>query len=393
MQLPFRYYTDFIGDKKFIAWQLMPNEELNTHWQEFIQENPHLTEPIHQAAAYLKSTGLNKPNLTEKEKHDLFFSIKETIRKNEIKIKRRKFIQYTLAACGGIALIIGLTFFLQKGNPSIKKDKEHIVGNLLNSKNIQLITGNTSLSFQQNIQVKIDEKGETKIIEQNAAEKTLIVAQGELNKLIVPYGKRTELHLADGSKVWLNSGSTLDFPANFSGNYREIHLTAGEMYIEVAPDKQKPFFVHTRDFNVQVLGTKFNVTAYSDSPKSVVLLEGSVALHTHEGKDVKLHPNEQAIYTDNKNFSLEKVEVSEFISWKNGYLTFHKAPMPAVLKKIERYYNIAFEESTHIELKNLTCDGKIYLSEDINDVMNTIATLTNTTFKRENNTIYLISKH
>ncbi|WP_286854003.1 FecR family protein, partial [Proteiniphilum sp. UBA5259] len=131
------------------------------------------------------------------------------------------------------------------------------------------------------------------------------------------YGKRSTLTLSDGSKVWLNSGSVLEFPAQFGSKKREIRLTSGEMYIEVIPDSQKPFHVHTSDFNVKVYGTKFNVSAYADSPRSVVLVEGRVSLQPVNKKETFLSPSEQAVYSDNGTFNTQKVDVTQFISWKN----------------------------------------------------------------------------
>jgi len=206
--------------------------------------------------------------------------------------------------------------------------------------------------------MEFDESGKVKITQVDRKDKTVELTKSKQNTLIVPYGKRSTLILSDGSKVWLNSGSVLEFPAQFTGNNREVRLTSGEMYIEVASDSQKPFHVRTSDFNVKVYGTKFNVSAYDDSPKSVVLVEGRVSLQSANKKETILSPNEQAVYSDNGTFHTQKVHVNQFISWKNGYLEFDKTPMTEVLKQIGRYYNLSFDFDNDVNLLKRTCTGK-----------------------------------
>jgi len=189
-----------------------------------------------------------------------------------------------------------------------------------------------------------------------------------------------------------NSGSVLEFPAQFTGNNREVRLTSGEMYIEVATDRQKPFHVRTSDFNVKVYGTKFNVSAYDDSPKSVVLVEGRVSLQSANKKETILSPNEQAVYSDNGTFHTQKVHVNQFISWKNGYLEFDKTPMTEVLKQIGRYYNLSFDFDNDVNLLKRTCTGKIYLSENLDNVMTTVGLLSSTICTKKENQIFITNK-
>ena len=197
-----------------------------------------------------------------------------------------------------------LFHYQNKDVPTV--EQEYIVGNLLNDKDIQLITDKEALSFQNDANVEFEKGGKAKIIQGNSEERTVKLAENKLNTLIVPYGKRSVLTLSDGTKVWLNSGSVLEFPASFTGNKREITLSFGEIYIEVAPDKGKPFHVHTSDFNVIVYGTKFNLASYVNSPKSIVLVEGSIGVQSSQGSEIKLMPNEQAIYSESGTFNLKK---------------------------------------------------------------------------------------
>lgn len=385
------HYTDFLRDRQFILWQLSPNEVLETRWKDFIAENPHLHKDIQQAIDYLKSTGLNKNTLSDADREHLLRKIHLSIEQTTKKRNIRRFISLAVAStAAAILIVLGLNLFTSREKQAgVIPQRELIVGNLLNSQDIQLITGEDSLYFQQDVAVEFAQNGKLKITESNESEKTVEFAENSLNTLIVPYGKRSTLTLSDGSKVWLNSGSVLEFPAQFTGNAREIHLASGEMYIEVSPDKQKLFRVRTSDFQVKVHGTKFNVATYGDSPQSIVLVAGSVSLQSQNQPEVFLSPNEQAVYADNETFHTKQVDVNRFISWKDGYLEFDNTPMAEVLKQIERYYNLSFNYDKNVSLGGLTCTGKIILSENLDNVMTTLALISSTNYHRENNQIYI----
>ena len=389
----YKRYTDFLKDKQFIRWQLSTDEALDAQWQNFTEKNPHLQEQLRQAIDYLKATGLNNSTLQDEDRTQLLHHIQSTLERKANRAKIRRMVQYLVAAGAAIAFIlIGLNIFMSPEQRIVPVSQELIVGNLLNSEDIQLITGQEALSFQNDVQVQIDAAGTAKIIQENQADKTVEITQSTLNKLIVPYGKRTQLTLSDGSRVWLNSGSVIEFPAQFTGKEREIHLASGEMYIEVSPDNTKPFYVHTSQFNVKVYGTKFNVSAYADSPQSVVLVEGSVGLQPGNKAELLLSPSQQAVYSETKTFSTQKVDVNQFISWKSGYLAFDKTPMTEVLKQIGRYYNLSFNYEKDANLHKRTCTGKIYLSDNLDNVMTTVALLSSTRYQKEDNRIYITNE-
>ncbi|MDR2816486.1 MAG: FecR domain-containing protein [Proteiniphilum sp.] len=385
-------YTDFLKDKKFIQWQLTPNESLDIYWQEFIKQYPEQKKNIDKAIAYLKKIGMKKTGLTDNERTALLEKIQKTIRQ-EKKRERRRFFWYASASAAAIALIvIGIGLLAPSPEQINVTDKELIVGELLNNEDIQLITSDEAIIFQNDVEVTLNEEGTAEIVQANKETSKVQVARDKLNSLIVPYGKRSTLTLADGSKVWLNSGSVLEFPAQFSGKKREIRLTSGEMYVEVVHDKEKPFYVQTGNVNVKVYGTKFNVSNYSNSTQSVILIEGSVSLQLSGKKEAFLIPNEQAIYSENGTIDTRKVDVSQFISWKDGYLSFDKTPMTEVLQQIGRYYNLSFNFENDVNLQKRTCTGKIYLSDNLDNVMTIIGLLSSTTYTKIENKILITNK-
>ena len=171
--------------------------------------------------------------------------------------------------------------------------------------------------------------------------------------------------LADGSKVWVNSGSTLKFPSTFKADKREIWVD-GEIYIEVEKNKARPFYVNTSHMLINVVGTQFNVTAYDeDTDYSVVLVEGCVDVSIDKEK-ARLLPN-QMLSVSMDRISVKKIDVNNYISWKEGYLQFTSEPLSNILS---RYYDTPIDCDQNIA--QLKCNGKLVLFDNIEDVMKTI---------------------
>ncbi len=370
----------------------MPDEDSIAYWGEYLERFPDSAHEMQQAISYLKKEGLNKSNFKEFEKQQLLEKIQHTIRQAEQK-KRRKITWYsTVASAAVVAVVVTISLLMPSRDITVAPQKELIVGELLGSEDIQLITSGESISFQDDISVTLDNTGTAEIVQNNSETRKVEIAHDEFSSLVVPYGKRTTLTLADGSRVWLNSGSILEFPARFSGKTREIRLTSGEMYIEVTHDEKRPFHVQTAQFNVRVYGTKFNLSTYSDASHSLVLVEGSVGLQSSNNKELIIKPHQQAIYSENGIFETRVVDANRFISWKDGYLAFDKTPMTEVLRQVGRYYNLSFDFENDVNLQNRTCTGKIYLSENLNNVMTTIGFLTSTKYTKHDNQIYITNQ-
>lgn len=156
------------------------------------------------------------------------------------------------------------------------------------------------------------------------------------NSISTPIGGQYQVVLPDGSKVWLNSASSLKFPTAFTGNERDVELT-GEGYFEVARNKAKPFNVKVKDINVTVLGTHFNIMAYNDEATvKTTLLEGLVRL-THGNVSDMLKPGQQGII-NNKGIKIIDVDTDEAVAWKNGFFDFERANIQDIMKQLSRWY-------------------------------------------------------
>lgn len=164
------------------------------------------------------------------------------------------------------------------------------------------------------------------------------------------YGTRTRLQLADGTNVWLNSGSTLSFPNSFKDeNTRCVELN-GEGFFQVVENKNKPFIVKTNNLNIKVLGTEFTVSAYEDySSMTVALEKGKISLIKEIGKTAKellvMKPNDVAEYNKNENKVYHRTEVSleKYSAWKDGKIIFYGDPIETVVQRLEKWYNVDIE--------------------------------------------------
>jgi ferric-dicitrate binding protein FerR (iron transport regulator) len=163
-----------------------------------------------------------------------------------------------------------------------------------------------------------------------------------LNSITTPRGGQYQVQLADGSKVWLNAASRIQFPAAFTGAERRVTIS-GEVYIEVAANAKQPFFVHTKGTEVQVLGTSFNLNTYeNEATEKLTLEEGSIRVrdqHSPGKESVVLQPGEQAVAGPQK-LAVAKVNVAEVTAWKNGFFNFAGANLPTIMRQLERWYDI-----------------------------------------------------
>lgn len=179
----------------------------------------------------------------------------------------------------------------------------------------------------------------------NISLKNLPVEQVMMQTVSSRQGMVTQFALADGTKVWLNSCSELQFPIRFTGNIRVVKLK-GEAYFEVTKNEKQPFRVNAKDLNIEVLGTSFNVVNFDDDTQSeVVLVTGKVALSSENGQIKKMygtmHSGQRAIYEKElQKVNTQEVEVDKYIAWREGNLIFQDDSMEDVVKRLSRWFNV-----------------------------------------------------
>jgi ferric-dicitrate binding protein FerR (iron transport regulator) len=186
-------------------------------------------------------------------------------------------------------------------------------------------------------------------------------------------GMVTQFELADGTKVWLNSGSALQFPTRFTGDQREVKLS-GEAFFEVAKNENLPFQVKAKDLNIEVLGTSFNVVSYDDEKQTeVILVEGKVKLSAENDQLKKefgvLRPGQRAVYSeDTRKVEAQEVAVDKYIAWRDGNLVFRDDKMEDVAKRLSRWYNVEFVINDP-EIKNYVYKAT-FRNENLKQVLN-----------------------
>ena len=225
--------------------------------------------------------------------------------------------------------------------------------------------------------------------------------QGEVNvkdtfadiSVEAPLGSKTKLYLPDGTLVWLNAGSRMTYSQGFGVDNRKVELE-GEGYFEVKRNEKIPFFVKTKDLQLQVLGTKFNFRDYPEDHEVVVsLLEGKVGLNNllREEKEAVLSPDERAVLNKaNGLLTVESVTASNASQWTDGYLFFDEELLSDIAKELERSYNVKIHIAND-SLKTFRFYGNFVRREqNIQEVLEALASTEKMQYKIEerNITIY-----
>jgi len=383
----FQTYTseDFILDKDFIELVRTPDD--GKRLKDFIESLPEKRYEINLAIEVIRSLEVAKFQQPDKRKNELW---------QQIVSKQKKHIQFTFVKyAAAIMLLIGTgsTFYFfntksPKSELAIKKNNSTSV--LANNANnaILVLSNGESVSIQtKESTVKYSADG-SKIKVNDSKGVGQDVNTGGVNKLIVPFGKRSTITLSDGTKVWLNSGSTLIFPPAFQGKSREVQLL-GEAFFDVTHNKEKPFYVKTDAFKMKVYGTRFDIQAYKqDNTSSVILVEGKVSMTSNDDEkanEVFLTPNQRATVIDGShNIEIDNVEnVEAYTSWTVGYLTFQNEDITHLLKKVSRYYNVDIDISTTVNGDKIY--GKLDLKDDIEKVLDGISFISKTRYKKNGN--------
>ena len=184
-----------------------------------------------------------------------------------------------------------------------------------------------------------------------------------------PAWTRVQFSLPDGTTGWLNSNSSVKYYGNFNTD-RQVSLT-GEAYFDVFKDKKRPFIVNTPEINVKVLGTRFNIASYkNENNVEVVLEEGNLVFNDKEiNKSYTMRPNDLVVYDKTlKDFSTEVVHPQKYISWTEGKLEFRNDALDAIVRKLERWYNIDIEINGSISQDQRL--RATFIDESLEDALN-----------------------
>lgn len=206
-------------------------------------------------------------------------------------------------------------------------------------------------------------------------------------QLVVPKGRRAEITFADGTHLWANSNSKVVYPRAFSQDYREIFVK-GEVYLDVAHYSKHPFVVKSRDFEIEVLGTSFNVMDYDNgTPAQVVLVSGKIELSNSDNETVVMNPG-QLVDINNSSLGQPKnVDVTPYVSWKDNILIYNDKNLSEVFDRLNICYGKDFVISP--EVADIRVSGKLYLKENVEAVLRTIAFSTPIIYEEREGKIYV----
>lgn len=313
----------------------------------------------------------------ELSKEKIWESILKEIQqvKKEKKYPFKRYLLYPAAAA--ILVLIGLTFFFQ--NKDTFFPKASIVNSDIQTgtdkATLTLSTGTTVTLEKGNIynNGNIKSDGESLVYNEEPEQ---LDSNIPYNFLTIPRGGQFFVQLSDGTKVWLNSESKLKYPVNFvDGKPRVVELVYGEAYFEVSPSTKhngSNFQVNSKDQNIEVLGTQFNVKAYPDDISTyTTLVEGKIELQTKSQSEL-LSPNQQAIVRNGlENIIVNQVDVYNEISWKDGIFSFKGKTLKDLMRVLSRWYDVevVFENKSLEEMKFKGVLGK---DQSIDEILSAI---------------------
>jgi len=391
---------ELLEEKHFIAWVL--RGEKNDEWKKFIENNPEFSNKSTKARKIISLLRDTYEILDEESVLEMWQNIDrfEQLHKRKVrKINLRKTISWAASLLLIMSLgVISYFYINEKENgyqfsasKSItKRGEARLV--LSGGDEIALTEKNSILSLNNDNQLTINNDSTIDLSQRDSKK------EAPMNEVVIPYGKKSELLLADGTKVWLNAGSRLAFPTKFTKKTREVYLE-GEAYFEVAKNEAQPFKVNAEHMNIKVIGTHFNVSAYpTNESVETVLLEGSVALsnETRFGltKNEKiLKSNQKASFnkTDKRITVVDEPDAISYKAWTEGWLPFQRESLQSVFVKLERYYNVEIKTPDNFPVSELIT-GKLDLKESLKDVLLALSDVANLDFRIADDKIYIDKK-
>ncbi len=296
---------------------------------------------------------MDKPVFDDNEREEMLEYILQAKKDEEPVpvIPHKKFFNWTKVAAAAAIFIAVFTAIYFLVNRSSKEDipltvipvnqKDSIVPG--GDKAILTLADGSAIVLDSLHSQSLPQQGNTRIVKLNAGSLAYnagaISQQTLYNTLSTPGGGQFQLVLPDGSKVWLNSSSSIRFPTAFNGDERKVELT-GEAYFEIAKNADQPFKVTVKEMEVRVIGTHFNIMAYDDEKTiNTTLIEGSVKV-TKGLSEKALRPGQQSRIGLDENIKVTEADIEEVIAWKNGYFQFNGNDIETIMRQMARWYDV-----------------------------------------------------
>lgn len=361
---------DLIFDRDFVELSARNDRD---EIDQFLLLHPDRQEEIRSALILLQHVNVSLYDVSDLQIEEDWNKISQQIAIHKKKKKYlRTYIGGIVAACAVILLIV---FFAPDSKQINMNEKNNLLSLIesadISSDEIQIIAGKNQANIDNDETIIQTQAGN--VVVGNDPKMVSTDIETEYLTVVVPKGRRTTIKFSDGTTVWVNSDSKVVYPKAFGEKSREIIIN-GEVYLDVAKDLDRPFIVHTvKGFDVSVLGTKFNVSAYSsDADNSVVLVDGSVEVTTNGSKG-QLTPN-QGFFINDKSCYIKNVNVYPYICWKDNVMSLNGESLDVILKKLSRHYGVDIQFSEKYASEKYK--GKIDLKDPIETVLANIAVST-----------------
>ena len=394
---------DFVKDTYFQKWILDPDRLTRNFWENWVVQNPKKKETVENAARMMrlmKFAGKEELSATEIDTmwQNIFQKRKKKSNRNYFQLHPSPLfeIRSLLRFAALFIIITGTTFGLYH---LLFNSEEKSLKTISSQITLQLEDGSVQILDEQASEVIMNEKGNRVVNQERnilVYDKKRVKDQEHLayNELVVPYGKKIELKLSDGSHVFLNSGSKLRYPVAFSNNSARNVFLDGEAFFSVEKDRVWPFKVITKTMNARVYGTKFNISSYGEENETaVVLIEGSVGVYKATDvsslNDIEIAPGQRAVMFKN-TIAVDQVNVDKYIAWTKGKLVFIDDPFETIAKTLERHFNVII--NNQITLLNKKRFTGTFTKESLDQILRVFQEHTPFDFREKGNTITIMEK-
>lgn len=344
---------------------------------------------------YIKTNFYSIYVMNQFETEDIISEIKKRIHRTQKKEKGAVFFKKTLKYAALIVLMFSLGYYSHLNSIGYGVEVQKIIPK---ADDIVLSAEGNDLIIQKD---EYKNQSEKKLVSKiNLVQKSnqliydnnIKVEKISFHSLKVPYGKRFNIIFSDGSKVYLNSGSTIKYPIKFIPNQdREVFLE-GEAFFDVTENKSDLFIVNSNGINVEVYGTRFNVRNYPEDYNSdIVLVQGSVGITNSKNNDVtKLTPGfKGSVNKENLKIEKSKINTKIYTSWIDGEFIFRNESFSQILKKLERLYNVTIIDNREKKSKELFNAAIDVENEKIEEVLNYFNKIYNIEYQIFNNKIII----
>lgn len=386
----YNLYTteDFVNDEYFQDWVFNPEKISEEFWKRFIKENPEKIQSVESAQQILRTIPFNElaggEEPTDEHVRASFLKVSKLL---NLKAKKGTLVSLSTwwVAAASVVLVLTFAYLLIE-----RTNKKPLIAVSVVEEPVNDVApgGNKAFLTLGNGQTVLLDSASTGTVLTQGGSVVKKVTEGELmyeksgepseqknifNTITIPRGGQYNLTLSDGTRVWLNAQSSLKFPVAFTGKERRVELS-GEGYFEVSKDAGKPFIVDIGQAAVRVLGTHFNVKAYSDEQTATTtLVEGLVEVENNESR-VLIKPAQQAVINrTNESINVTKASVQAAIAWKNGLFQFENTDLKTIMKQIGRWYDVDVNFEEGVPEKRFT--GKIYRNVNASEVFQILEVL------------------